>query len=51
LLPVGLQVGGFLDIRNTNVTLLPADLKVGGTIYGFTGDKSQVPLHLRNKLK
>ena len=47
----GLQVGGALNLSYTKITSLPADLKVGGAIYSFKGDKSQVPMHLRNKLK
>ena len=49
-LPADLQVGGDLDLYGTSITSLPAGLKVGGNIYGFKGDASQVPQHLRNKL-
>jgi hypothetical protein len=50
-LPAGLRVGGSLDIFDTRITSLPADLTVDGYIFGFSGDKSQVPAHLRSKIK
>jgi len=50
-LPADLKVGGFLDLSNVSIISLPADLQVGGAIYSFAGDKSQVPMHLRSKLK
>ena len=45
-----LQVGGNLSLSNTKITSLPAGLKVGGDIYGFTGDISQVPQRLKEKI-
>lgn len=50
-LPAGLKVGGSLSLNNSTITSLPSDLQVGGIIYNFSGDKSKVPQHLRNKLK
>ena len=50
-LPAGLKVGRDLILFDTSITSLPADLKVGGGIYGFTGDASQVPPHLMDKLR
>jgi len=50
-LPAGLQVGGDLSITaNIGIKSLTNDLRVGGYIYGFSGDKSQVPQHLRDKI-
>jgi hypothetical protein len=50
-LPAGLRVGLHIDIFDTRITSLPADLTVDGYIFGFSGDKSQVPAHLRSKIK
>ena len=50
-LPAGLKVDGELDLRGTPITTLPEDLKVGGYIFGFAGDKSKVPEHLKEKLR
>ena len=50
-LPIGLQVGGFLAFGDSKITSLPADLEVGDSIYGFSGDKSQVPQDLKDKIK
>ena len=50
-LPAGLKVDGELDLRGTPITALPEDLKVGGYIFGFAGDKSNVPEHLKEKLR
>ena len=50
-LPDGLKVGRDLKLSGTNITSLPDGLKVGGTIHGFKGDKSQVPLYLMDKVK
>lgn len=50
-LPDGLQVGGDLNLWRSKITSLPADLQVGGDIKGFEGDKSQVPPHLKDKIK
>ena len=49
-LPAGLKVGGWLSLNNSNIASLPADLQVSGYIYGFLGDKSQVPQHLKDKV-
>ena len=49
-LPADLQVGGRLSLYGTGITSLPDGLKVGRTIHGFTGDKSQVPLYLMDKV-
>jgi hypothetical protein len=49
-LPAGLRVGRGLDIFDTPITSLPADLTVDGYIFGFSGDKSQVPAHLKGRL-
>ena len=51
LLPAGLKVGRNLTLRGSGVTSLPVDLQVGYDIIGFGGDKSQVPQHLKDKLK
>ena len=50
-LPAGLKVGGDLFLRATGIRSLPYDLQVSGDIYNFSGDKSQVPQHLKDKLK
>jgi len=50
-LPDGLKVGGRIDISYTGITSFPVDFQVGGGIYGFSGDRSQVPQHLIKKLK
>ena len=50
-LPAGLQVGGDLSITDSfGIKSLTDDLRVGGYIYGFSGDRSQVPKHLRDKI-
>ena len=41
---------GNLDFNGAKITSLPADLQVGGDIYGFTGDISQVPQRLKDKI-
>lgn len=51
-LPADLQVGGCLFLHGTGITSLPADLQVGSCyIFGFGGDKSQVPQHLKDKIR
>jgi hypothetical protein len=50
-LPAGLQVGGHLAVENTRIASFPEDLTVDGYIFGFSGDKSQVPAHIRSKIK
>ena len=50
-LPADLQVGGDLNLNNTGIRLLPAGLQVGYDIYGFRGKKSQVPQHLKGKVR
>ena len=50
-LPDGFQVGTNLRLKNTKITSLPDDLQVGDFIYNFKGDKSQVPQHLKDKLR
>ena len=50
-LPAGLRVGVSLNLRGSNIASLPADLQVSGYIYGFLGDKSQVPQHLKDKVR
>jgi hypothetical protein len=50
-LPTGLRVGGELFLHGVAITSLPDDLQVGGRfIFGFKGDKSQVPQHLKDKI-
>jgi hypothetical protein len=49
-LPAGLQVGGSLNLHGAPITSLPAGLQAGGRIYGFKGDLSLVPPHLRSKI-
>jgi len=49
-LPAGLEVGGDLEMNWTRIQSLPADLQVGGRIWGFDGDRSQVPRHLKGKI-
>ena len=50
-LAADLQVGGDLNLNNTGIRLLPAGLQVGYDIYGFRGKKSQVPQHLKGKVR
>ena len=47
-LPAGLQVGNHLYFTGAS---LPNDLRVGGYIFQFSGDKSQVPQHLKGKVR
>ena len=47
-LPAGLQVGNHLYFTGVS---LPNDLRVGGYIFQFSGDKSQVPQHLKGKVR
>jgi hypothetical protein len=49
-LPSDLQIGGNLYLYGTSVKSLPSDLQIGGKITGFSGDTSQVPQHLKEKL-
>jgi len=42
-------VGGSLGVGGARE--LPHDLQVGGWVYGFTGDASQVPPNLMDKLR
>jgi hypothetical protein len=49
-LPADMEVGGNLILRDSSVASLPDDLQVGGSIFGFSGDKSQVPAHLKGRL-
>ena len=46
-LPSGLEVKGSINLQGTLVTELPEDLKVG-FIFGFKGDRSKVPQHLKD---
>jgi len=49
-LPKNLDLDKDLYIGKTNILILPDDLKVGGKIYEFEGDKTKVPSHLQNKI-
>jgi hypothetical protein len=49
-LPAELKVGGNLILHGAPIRLLPADLTVKYYIFGFSGDKSQIPAHLRSKI-
>jgi len=46
-LPSGLRIGGNLFLNNI-IKSLPEDLQVDKRIFGFHGDDSSVPLHLKN---
>jgi hypothetical protein len=50
-LPSNLQIGGDLYLSGTSITYLPEDLQVEYGIYGFSGDRSKVPQHLKAKLR
>ena len=50
-LPSGLQIGIDLYLGGASVTTLPEDLEVGHFIWGFKGDRSKIPEHLKGKLR
>jgi len=47
----GMRVDGDLNLSHSSITFLPADLQVSGRIYGFSGDTSKVPQHLKDKIE
>jgi hypothetical protein len=51
-LPEGLSVGGYLDLRGTQITALPEGLSVGGylDLSGTQITKGAVPAHLKKKV-
>ena len=49
-LPKNLHINTNLILSRTNINSLPDDLQVGGRIFGFSGDKSNIPKHLIDKV-
>jgi hypothetical protein len=50
-LPSGLQIGIDLYLDGASITTLPEDLEIGHLIWGFKGDRSKIPSHLKDKLR